>query len=192
MNNNNKKQAQSFDMSIDDSIEMYEDAVLASRDHLDKLGLSRCSRPRKDNGKFFDGHLPTGINKAPLSEISEIMTLMTVFADYVQGLSKDAKAEKDAAEEKLKFIKAKIRKTKAGAKSEQDDATITDIRYVSANAEYLEKLHSYEAITAREEAARRDIKTLSRLISTEQINNDTGRLSNVSSRNSTRGTKRWK
>ena len=179
-----------YSVSIDDMTVLYEEALVESRDKLNILGLSRCDRPKTKNG-YFSGHLPNNIDKASLSEISSVMTQMTVFADYVQGLSKEAKAERDTAEEKLKFIKAKIRKTKAGPKSDQDDATITDIRFVSANAEYLAKLHSYEAILAREEAARRDIKTLSRLISSEQITNDTGKQSG-SVQSAARGKKRWR
>ena len=185
---NNK---QTYDITIEEATEIYEDALLSSREHLESQGLARSIRPLDNQGNYFDGHLPIGIDKASLSEISKTMTLMTVFADYAQGLAKAAKAEKDIAEEKLKFIKSKIRKSKVGAKSEQDDATITDIRYVSANAEYLAKLHSYEAITAREEAARRDIKTLSRLISTEQINNDTSKQA-ASAQVASRGRKRWR
>jgi len=184
--------SEKYEITIEDSASMYEDALLESRLELEKLGLGRAVRPTTSDGAYFDGHLPDGIDKSSLSEISEVMTMMTVFADYVQGLAKAAKAERDIAEEKLKFIKAKIRKTKAGPKNEQDDATITDIRYVNANAEYLAKLHSYEAITAREEAARRDIKTLSRLISTEQINNDTGRQSNTVVTASKTRSKRWR
>ena len=179
-----------YEVTIEEALEIHNDALLSSKEHLESIGLSRSKRPKSKNG-YFDGHLPDGISKASLSEISEVMTMMTVFADYVQGLTKAAKAEKDYAEANLKFIKAKIRKTKVGGKNEQDDATITDIRYVSANAEYLAKLHSFEAITAREEAARRDIKTLSRLISTEQINNDTGRQSAVV-QSAASGRKRWR
>ena len=156
-----------YEVTIEEALEIHNDALLSSKEHLESIGLSRSKRPKSKNG-YFDGHLPDGISKASLSEISEVMTMMTVFADYVQGL-----------------------KTKVGGKNEQDDATITDIRYVSANAEYLAKLHSFEAITAREEAARRDIKTLSRLISTEQINNDTGRQSAVV-QSAASGRKRWR
>ena len=180
-----------YEVSIEESAEIYGEALLTSRESLEAAGLGRSKRPKNQKGQYFDGHLPDNIDKASLSEISELSVLMTVFADYVQGLAKVAKAEKDAAEEHLKFVKAKIRKTKVGPKSEQDDATITDIRFVSANAEYLAKLHSYEAITAREEAARRDIKTLSRLVSTEQINNDSGKQSAVV-QSATKGRKRWR
>lgn len=180
-----------YEVTIEESNEIYEDALLSSREDLERRGLARSVRPKTTSGQYFDGHLPTGIDKASLAEISEVMTMMTVFADYAQGLARAAKAEKDIAEEKLKFIKSKIRKSKVGPKSEQDDATITDIRFVSANAEYLAKLHSYEAITAREEAARRDIKTLSRLISTEQINTDSGKQAAVA-QSAVKGRKRWR
>jgi hypothetical protein len=182
------KDTENYLIDMEDAQEVYADAILQSRAQLEQLGLTRSIRPKNSDGSYFDGHLPTDIHNASLSEISQVMTMMTIFADYVQGLAQEAKCERDAAEEKLKFIKAKIRKTKAGAKSDQDDATITDVRFVVANAEYITKLHSYEAISAREEAARRDIKTLSRLISTEQISNDTQKASFTASNVS----KRWR
>ena len=180
-----------YKISIEDATEVYDDALLRSREFVEDQGLTKTKRPKSSTGQYFDGHLPHDIAQASLSDISEMLTMMTVFADYVQELGKLVKSEKDNAEEKLKFIKAEIRKNKVGAKSDQDDATITDIRYVTANAEYLTKLYSYEAITAREEAARRDIKTLSRLISTEQISNDTAKQAAAASPVS-RGAKRWR
>ena len=68
-----------------------------------------------------------------------------------------------------------IRKKKSGTKDAKDDATIHDVRYVAANTEYLTKLQNYEAILAREEAARRDCKTLSRLLEKEKLSLDNNR-----------------
>lgn len=185
-----KKEKPDYSVDLDEANEIYEESILESRANLKRQGFLPCNRPKSDDGSFFSGHMPEGISKASLSEINQVLVKMTAFADYAQELAQRAKEEKEKAEEVLKFAKANIRKSKIGNKSEQDDATITDIRYVTANAEYLTKKHSYEAISVREEAARRDIKTLSRLITTEQISNETGKRSAAAMKPS--GRKRWR
>lgn len=181
---------ESYDITIEEAAELHKEALMATEEALELRGLSSATRPRTKKG-YFDGHMPTNIHNAPMSEVKEVLVHMTAFADYAQDLSEQAKREKDHAESYLKVVKSKIRKTKVGSKSDQDDHTITDIRFVSANAEYLSKLHAYEAIVARAEAARRGIRTLSRLVSVEQVNNDTAKQA-AFAQSTPKGRKRWK
>ena len=183
-----------YEATMPEIMEAYQKSIEDSEAFVASKGLSRRKRPITETGDFFDGHLPLNISKASIKEIDEVLVLMTAFADYCQQLAEDCKKEKDAALEILNGIKSKIRKTKTGPKVAQDDATITDIRYVDANAAYLTKMHSHAAIVAREEAARRDIKTLSRLITTAEINNTPikSQASHTRMHNNSRSAKKWR
>ena len=184
-----------FDLSIEETNKLYNQAILDSDLYLQSIGLGRKpKRPVANDGKFFDGYLPVGIHNASLSEIKEVIVLMTSYAEYVQSLTVSVEAEKDSAYEKLKAAKAKIRLSKTGTAAAKDDATIDDPEYKLANAEYLSKSRSYKKVVAIEESARRNIKTLSRLISTEEINNETAkRVHSVKNQNGiSRGKRRWK
>lgn len=158
--------------SIEESSDIYAESLATALEELAQLGVKKPKRPRTEAGDFFDGHLPNDVNTFSIIELGELMGYMTRHADWLSQLRVRAKAEKMEADENIKFVKASIRKKQVGTKEERDDATITDIRYVEANAKWLTKVHSYEAVLALEEAARRDLKTLSRLIEKEKIANE--------------------
>lgn len=169
---------------------LYDQAIMESEEYLTNLGLVSPKRPKTAQG-YFNGHLPSDIHEASIEEVKKYITLMTVFADYVQDLRINCEAEKDSAYEKLKTEKARIRLSKNGSKDAKDDATITDDEYILANAEYMSKNRSYKKIVGIEESTRRNIRTLSRLISTEELSNENDKIANTVY-TPTQGKRRWK
>ena len=160
---------------MEEKLQKYEDAIDLSRRRMAQLGLKDRKRPYLKDGSAYDGFLPDDIDKAPLHEIKEELVKMNAFLGYVKGLNQQAKEELSAAQQKLNMVKGNIRKKKIGSKDEREDATINDIEFINANAEYLTKLYSCEKIALRVEMSTKAINILSRLITAEQVSNDTGR-----------------
>lgn len=165
----------SNEITMEEKLQRYEDAIDTARKRMTKLGLKDRGRPYNEDGSAYDGFLPDDIDKASLHEIKEELVKMNAFLGYVKGLNQQAKEELSSAQQKLNTVKGAIRKKKIGSKEEREDATINDIEFINANAEYLTKLYSCEKIELRVEMATKAINILSRLITAEQVSNDTGR-----------------
>jgi hypothetical protein len=171
------------------SQKIYDDAYLESEEYVATLGLGRRPRPKYD-GVHYSGQLPDGISKASLSEIEVEMEKIIAFQAYVQQLAVDAKNQLTNAENKLKDTKADIKKRQVGNKEDRDSSTIRHPKFVSANAEFLTKLYTYEKISVAVQTASQSYKLLSRLVSVAQINDENGkRVGNVKKSLS---SKRWR
>jgi len=108
-------------------------------------------------------------------QIGELFEMMTAHADFLGAKGTLAKAEKTNAEERLRLVKAKVRRSKIGNNDDKDDATTCDSRYIEANAQWLEATEYYEIINGMVEAASRDLRILSRHLETKKMEMEGGR-----------------
>ena len=177
------KKNHDYSVGLDEGAQMYEDASLKAIARLENSGLSLPSRPLAADNSYFDGRLPANVNSFTNMELGEVYSLMCQHADYVHSLLTQAKAETLNCTEKVKLSKALIRKTKTGTAQEKDDLTISDIRYVDANTDWIEARTYCDLLEGIASAASRDVRVLSRLIETKRLdiemNRRDGNLSKV-------------
>lgn len=151
---------------------MYNSAGARALARLEEVGLQVPSRPYTSDGEPFDGHLPSNIPDFTSKELGNIFALMCNYADYLENLATVARAEVLNSERKLKLTKSLVRKTKSGTAQERDDDCVTDIRYVEADAGYVEAKTYLELLEGLNKAASRDRSVISRLIETKRIEID--------------------
>jgi len=164
-----------YSIPLEEGLSLYDDAVIRATRKMEADGLSISDhRPRLD-GKYFDGRLPANVNSLTSKELGELFLLMTSYSDYVTSRLTLAKAAVSNAEQKLQLVQAKIRKSKTGNAAEKQDATYCDSRYVGSNAEWLEAREYHDLLAGIDEAARRDVRVLSRLIETKKMELEHGR-----------------
>ena len=158
-----------YDTPLDEGLERY---ILASERALTRVldtGLTpHDARPKRGN-QYFDGRLPPNWAALTNQQIGELFEMMTAHADFLGSKATLAKAEKTNAEERLRLVKAKVRKSKLGTNDDKDDATICDSRYIEANAQWLEASEYYEIINGMMDAATRDLRILSRHLETKKM-----------------------
>ena len=158
-----------YTIPLKEAEELYDEASLRALERLEEMGLELPPRPMIDRDTYYDGHLPADVNSYTNKQLGEIYSLQCRFTDWVHSEYVKAKAEAQNAQQKLKQARAQIRKTKSGTVQAKEDATITDARYVAAEARYEEADTFARLIEVRAEAAARDLKVLSRLITTKEI-----------------------
>ena len=164
------------DMSVglDEGLEMYDRAEQRALDRLSESGLRLRNSPPRHNGEYFDGRVPMNLASLRPTEIGEYYGLLVEFTDYVEGQIVLARAEMLSADEKLKLTLSAVRRVKIGTAQDKGDLAIIDARYVEANAAYIEAKTYFELITAIGEAARRDVKFVSRIIETKKLELEMG------------------
>lgn len=150
---------------------------LLDRDQLEPPEQRALNR----DGTYFSGRLPEGWANLQGPQMAELFELMTRHADFVGTKLTYAKAERTNAEERLKLVRAHVRRTKRGTVEGKEDETIVDSRYVQANADWLEASEYYELLSSIYEAAGRDLRILSRVLETSKMEMGQGqRLGNLS------------
>lgn len=164
-----------YTMPLSEAEETYDAASLRALERLEAMGLELPPRPLLDDGVYYDGHLPADVNSYTNRQLGEIYSLQCRFTDWVHSEYIKAKAAAQNAEQKLKQAKSQVRKTKTGTAQAREDATICDARFIEADALYQEADTFARLIEVRAEAANRDLKVLSRLITTKQIEVDMNR-----------------
>lgn len=165
------------DMSVtlEEGLDRYDEAEERALARLGSSGLElRRGAPQWENGKYFDGRVPTNLGSLPPTEIGEYYGLMVEYTDYVEGQTVLARAEMLSAEAKLELVRAAVRKVKMGTAQEKGDLALIDTRYVEANANYIEARTYFELISTIGEAARRDVKYVSRIIETKRMDLEMG------------------
>ena len=134
---------------------------------LDRDGLEPPEqRAVNPDGSYFDGRLPSGWSNYQGKDLAALFELMTRHADFVGTKLTYAKAEYTNAEERLRLVRAHVRRTKKGTNEGKEDETIVDSRYVQANAEWLEASEYRDLLQAIYDAAGRDLRILSRVLET--------------------------
>lgn len=165
------------DMSVtlDEGLDRYDEAEERALARLSNSGLElRKEAPRWANGRYFDGRVPSNLGSLSPTEIGEYYGLMVEYTDYAEGQTVLARAEMLSAEAKLELVRAAVRKAKMGTAQEKGDLALIDTRYVEANANYIEAKTYFELISTIGEAARRDVKFVSRIIETKRMELDMG------------------
>jgi len=169
---------ESADMSVplDEGLERYDEAEERALARLKGSRLAlREHPPRALEGQgYFDGRVPANLSSLSPTDIGEYYGLMVEYTDYAEGQTVLARAEMLSAEAKLELVRAAVRKAKLGTAQEKGDLALIDERYVEANANYIEAKTYYELISAIGEAARRDVKFVSRLIETKRLELEMG------------------
>lgn len=159
-----------YTIPLDEAEQKYDDCLIRALERVDSLGLGIPPRPTLGDGStYYDGYLPSNLNDFTNAQLGEIHVLQCRYADWVHGILVSAKAEADNAEQKLKQTKAQVRKTKQGTAQERDDQTITDVRYVDVETAYYEAKHFAKLVEVRAEAASRDLRVISRLVTGKEI-----------------------
>lgn len=164
-----------YSVSLEEGLDIYDRAEARALKRLQDAELElRMEPPRTATNKVYDGRVPLNLPSLPPSEIGEYYGLQVGYTDYVAGQAVLARTEMLAAEEKLNLVKAAVRKSKLGTAQEKGDGSIIDERYVHANAAYIEAKTYYELLSTIEEAARRDVKFISRIIETKRMELEMG------------------
>lgn len=164
-----------YTVGLDEGLNLYtaaeEDAIAA----LHKAGLSGPSAPPSArDGSRFTGRVPNDLASLNIVEISEIYNLMEHWANYTSWQRAVADASLVMLKEKKDFAEANIRKTKTGTAQEKRDDTIVDERYVAVNAGYIRARTYAKLVENIEEAARRDLRFISRIIETKKLEQEAG------------------
>lgn len=168
------QQRMDYAIPLEDGLAVYDDASEGAADRLQKLGICLVDdRPQKD-GEYFDGQLPSNVNSLSVQELGELLGIMDRHANWLQDHLVIAKAELKNAEEQVKFVKAKVRKSKTGTKDAQDDETIIDSRYVAVNGKWMEAYEYHEILSGAADKSRRNLRTISRLIETKRLQIEQG------------------
>ncbi len=163
-------------MPLDAGLDRYDEAEERALARVVGTGLSlRTAAPKlRGSGEYFDGRVPTNLGSVSPAEIGEYYGLMVEYTDYAEGQTVLARAEMLSAEAKLDLVRAAVRKSKVGTAQDKGDLALIDVRYVEANANYIEARTYFELISAIGDAARRDVKFVSRVIETKKMELEMG------------------
>lgn len=157
-----------YSIRLDEAEQMYDDATLRAYEKLEDRGLGMPPRPMRDDGTYYDGHLPTNVNSFSNAELGDIHVMQCQFADWVHCEFISAKAEAENAKQKLTQARAQVRKRQTGTAQEKEDKTLTDARYVEAIARHMEADTYAKLVEIRAEAASRDLRVVSRLVTIKE------------------------
>ena len=158
-----------YSITLSEGERLYEQATLRGVGRFESAGLRLPDRPRTVDGDEFDGQLPSDVNNFSNRELGDCHVLMCRWADYVHSLLTVAKADCLNAQERLKMVKALVRKSKQGPAHTKDDLTLADSRYVDANTLYIAAKTYAELVEGQAQAASRDCRVVSRLIETKRL-----------------------
>ncbi len=161
--------------SLEDGLDRYDVAEERALRALHRTGLSlRSEPPLMPGGHSYDGKIPLNLPSLSPTEIGEYYALHVAYTDYTTSQAVLARAEMLSSKEKLDLVLAAVRKSKVGTVQEKGDLTTLDVRYVEANANYIEAKTYYELLATISEGAARDIKFISRIIETKRMDLDMG------------------
>lgn len=180
-------------MVLDEGLTQYDDAEQSALDRLSSAKLSDSPMlPVMDTGNTFNGRIPANLSSRPPSDVGMYLELMTGYSNYVSWQKLLAASAMLAAKEKLALTEAAVRKTKTGSVQQRKDSTLVDMRYVEANANWIEARVYHDLLENIEEAARRDLRTISRLIETQKMSFDAGRRVTNAAKPGTSGADRYR
>jgi hypothetical protein len=162
-------------MPLEEGLDRYDEAEDRALRKFAKTGLElRSTPPVMSNGRVYDGRVPINLPSLKPNEIGEYYGLQVAFTDYTAGQVVLARAEMLSSKEKLDMVLAAVRKSKVGTAQEKADLAALDVRYIEANANYIEAKTYFELLTTIAEGAARDAKFISRIIETKRMELDMG------------------
>ena len=169
----------SYEVDLDDGLKSYDDALNAAFDEVENAGIPTTRHrpnhcPSGGTETIYDGRLPSDYASYAMGELAELLRVANEWADYTGHLAKMAQNEKIKTQEQLGLVKARIRKTKDGAKADKDDDVLTDTRYVDINSRLVRATAVYELFETADAAARRDVAAVSRCVTALQAQLERG------------------
>ena len=169
----------SNEIELEEGLELYERASSNANRRFKATGLTLMDeRPKRKNGDYFDGRLPSNIASLSFTELSDLLNMCTQWTEYVEGLLLMAKSEVERASECVKLTKSKVRRTMSGAAAAKDEQSLIDIRFVESNAVYLEVKEYKNLLEAAKASSSRNTRTVSRVYEMSRSQQEQGRRGN--------------
>lgn len=132
--------------------------------------------PHLKSGDYFDGRIPTVVRTLSLDNISDLLALLTAWyghltyqARYIATEKSEAKAQRDFI---ASHLRTKWKRQKKGSDSAVKDLVLDDYRYVKWDAIYEELHAAHQFLEAVMDNTKRDINTVSREITIQQVKLD--------------------
>ncbi len=173
--NKDELDADLMGMPLEEVLDRYDQAEERALRKFGQTGLDlRAEPPKHESGRFYNGRIPTNLPSMKPSEIGEYYALQVGYTDYATGQVVLARTEMLSAKEKLDTVLSAVRKSKLGTAQEKADLAVLDVRYVEANANYIEAKAYFELLSTVAEAAARDAKFISRIIETKRMEMEMG------------------
>jgi len=180
-----------YSVPIDEGLDRYDQAEANAINSIAAKGLGLNAEPaRWDDGRLFDGRIPSNLASLQMGDITTYHNLLIVHADYVNEQLVMGRAALETAKEKLAYVKAAVRKTKTGNAPQKADNTLVDDRYIQQNTAYIEARVVVELLEGIAKAASRDTAFVSRLYEAKKMEIEGNRRGESMSRG--RGTRAYK
>jgi len=156
--------AAAFECPFEEGLAKYDEAIDNAEADVIKAGLSLTPRPMVNNKPADRPVIPDDLSELSLTELSNLLGILTQWHSYAVGQKILASNQRDAAAEKKAFAWRYIRKLKDGTVADKDDAAGIDIRYVEVEAQYRYFDAKYTLLVGIVEAIKREIETVSRAV----------------------------
>lgn len=154
-----------FEAELGAGLKVYEQAIDKGEAELMTMGFPPASRPRTSSGELAERPgLPVNMSDMSMSDLQNLLAWFTAWHSYAIEHLPRATKDRDAAETAKDFAWAKVRREKRGTVSDKNDATITDVRYIEANAYYETCDYKHRKLKAVCDGLYREIETISRAI----------------------------
>ena len=155
-----------FEISYKEGLDKYNEAIEQAENDLIKRGLPLPERPVDSKGHASNlPQLPENLDSVGFAEIQKLMGIFTQWYEYAVTQLKVTSGRRSIAEKKRNFSWSKIRRSKEGTVADKDDAVRTDIRYIEEDADYEYYSHHYNILQGIVDGLKRDIETISRIVS---------------------------
>lgn len=151
-----------FECPYDEGLAKYDDAIGNAEDDVVKLGLGVSPRPFYGTKPAERPQIPDNLADLGLSELGNLLGVLTKWHSYAIGQKIIAGNQRDAAAEKKAFAWKRIRRLKEGTVSDKDDAAGIDVRYIEVEAQYRYHDAKYSFLAGMVEALKRETETISR------------------------------
>lgn len=146
----------------EEGLKKFDDATDKAYGEVIRLGLGVSQRPFY-GGKAADRpEIPHNLSELGLSELGNLLGVLTKWHSYAIGQKIIAGNERDAAAEKKTFAWKRIRRLKDGTVSDKDDATGIDVRYIEVEAHFRYADAKYSFLAGMVDALKRETETVSR------------------------------
>jgi hypothetical protein len=176
MTTGRKNERADYDATLEEGMDIYEEALSEASDILEEFGLGVTRDAPTYHGERYLGHLPSSrdIKEMDMDGLVELLQVSTEWSDYTGTLAAIFESEKSRRSHELTLVRAKIRKTKSGAKSDKDDDVEVDSRYLRANAALLAASEKFRIADHASTCARRDREFVSRTITARSADMEAG------------------
>ena len=156
--------AAAFECPFEEGLSKYDEAIDNAEAEVIKAGLGVAPRPMYNNKPGERPMIPDDLSELGLSELSQLLGVLTRWHSYAIGQKAIAGNQRDAAAEKKAFAWKYIRRLKEGTVSDKDDSAGIDVRYVDVETQYREYDAKYTLLVGVVDALKRETETVSRAV----------------------------